>query len=423
MDSTENDYLQLCIKQIEEKYHPAGSDVQMKQRDFEYLIDLIEENSGIKLSISTLKRLWRDKGNQNPHPSTLDGLSSLLGYKDWLDFKLNNKKEALAEESKKVTFTPLNHSTILGAFVFILIAFGMIGAIYFELFESKSYAEDVDFSATNTVSKGVPNTVIFNYDFKGIEADSFFIQQDWNPKHKDRIDPEAKYFSSIYYMPGFHKAKLIADETILKIERVHIQTDGWMSSALYNYDERPVYLRKDESPDGILTANEQDILDSSVDIERFDALVLLNIREYGDLDGHNFRFDTKFRYKTFLNDPCPSMRFTIHTEVHIYFVPLTLKGCVSNIDVKVGENYLSGRENDFSNFGADIYEWQDLSLHVEDKVGKVYLNGEQIFETTFEEDFGKIVGLDYRFSGLGEVDYLKLSDLSDNIVYEETFDE
>lgn len=419
MDFTEKDYLKLCIKKIEEKYHPAGVNVQMKQRDFEYLIDLIEENSRIKLSVSTLKRLWRNRTDQNPHPSTLNGLSSLLGYKDWLDFKLQNSGKKQFKEgngSKTGKYVLVVLSSVI---VIILV---VVGLINFNQPERKNHFEEVEFSASNTVAKGVPNTVIFSYDFKGIEADSFFIQQDWNPKHKDAIDPEAEHFSSVYYMPGFHKAKLIADEEILKVERVHIQTDGWMASALYNYDERPVYLSKDELIDGMLTAKEEDIIQSNVDIERFNELVFLNIREYEGVDGHNFKFDTRFRYKSFLNDPCPVMRFTIHTEVHIYFIPLTLKGCVSNIDVKIGEVYLQGRENDFSSFGTNITDWQDLSLNVIEKTGTVSLNGMEIFKTTFKEDFGKIVGIDYRFSGLGEVEYLTLKDLSNTIIYQEDFE-
>ena len=47
-----------------------------------------EEKSGIKLSLSTLKRLWKKDYDQTPHPSTLQALVSLLGYKDWQEFKL-----------------------------------------------------------------------------------------------------------------------------------------------------------------------------------------------------------------------------------------------------------------------------------------------------------------------------------------------
>ena len=458
MAFSEQDFLNLCKAKIEEKYYAGLDGGKLRQRDFEYIIDLIEETSGISLSVSTLKRLWRKESGQNPHPSTLNALVSILGYKDWLEFKIQNQNapeletdgeeppalEIDGEEPPELeiigegppelkidkekapgayTIRSKTPSVIIVA-ALVVISFFVLAVVELEVFKTSGppEEEDVLFSANKTVTAGVPNTVIFNYDLKGIQADSFFIQQDWNPNNKEPVDPAGEYFSSIYYLPGFHKSKLIADETIISIERVHIQTDGWISAALYSFDEPPVYLELDTNHDGILRVNEQSITDNRVDIERFWSLLLLNIREFGDLDGHNFRFATRFKHSGHSNNPCPSMQFTIHTEEHIYFVPLTPKGCVSNIGVKIGEVYASGRDNDLSGFGTDISEWQEVVLYVEDKAGKVYLNGEQIFEAIFEQEFGKIMGVDYRFSGLGEVDYLKLSDLEDTVVYAEEFE-
>ena len=427
MAFSEQDYLNLCKTKIEEKYHAGLGGGKLRQRDFEYIIELMEEASGITLSVSTLKRLWRKESGQNPHPSTLNALVSILGYKDWLEFKLQHQNarelETDGEERPGSHTIRSKTASVIIVAALIAVSFFVLAVVELEVFKTSGPPEDEDvlFSANKTVTAGVPNTVIFNYNLKGIQADSFFIQQDWNPNNKEPIDPVGEYFSSIYYLPGFHKAKLIVDETIIGIEEVHIQTDGWISAALYNFDEPPVYLALNTDPGGILSVNEQSIIDNRVDIERFGWLLFLNIREFGDLDGHDFKFATRFKHSGFLNNPCPSMQFTIHTEEHIYFVPLTPKGCVSNIGVKIGEVYASGRDNDLSGFGTDINDWQEVLLHVENKAGKVYLNGEQIYEATFEQDFGKIVGVDYRFSGLGEVDYLKLSDSEDAVVYEEDF--
>lgn len=424
MEISEEYYHLLCKQRIEEKFQLGNGDQNIRQRDFEYLIDLIEEQSGIRLSISTLKRFWKEEGAQNPHPSTLDGLVSVLGYKDWLEFKIQNAGQN-GTEHKRVTSPILKKPVMIASVSGILILVTALLLISFSRHD-ESYFPDSDqvlFTANKTVSLGVPSTVIFNYDVSTIEADSFFIQQDWNPNHRDRIKQDGNHFSSIYYMPGYHKTKLIANESILKIIPVHIQTDGWMSAAMYNYDERPVYIRKDEDNDGILSADPDDILNSSMDIERFSLLSFVNIREYGGLSGHDFEFETRLRYKSFLNDPCPAIMTTIHTEVHIYYIPLTLKGCESNIELKLGEVYKSGKENDLSMFGTDVYQWQNIRLKVIDKNAEVYLNGSKVYEQQFEDDFGSIVGLDYRFSGLGEIDYTVLKDPDGKKVYEDTFEE
>ncbi|MBO6523710.1 MAG: hypothetical protein JJ971_07800 [Balneolaceae bacterium] len=420
MDEKDSELLELCKKEIEKKYHFGNGHGYVKQRDFEYLIDLIEETCGTKLSISTLKRIWRKGEEQNPHPSTLNALVSVLGYKDWLEFKLRYASPGGINPVNKKGTNLLNKK---GAIVIgLVLMLSTISFLYLNADNSEfPDSDEILFVGNKTVSKGVPSTVIFNYDVSEIEADSFFIQQDWNPNHRDRIDPKNNFFSSIYYVPGYHKAKLVANETFLKTIPIHIQTDGWMSAAFYNYDDRPVYIMEDQNQDGILAADKNDILGSNLDIERFSELRFINIREYPGIDGHNFIAETRFRYREFLFDPCPEIRLTIHTEAHIYFVPVTLKGCESNIAIKIGEDYQEGRDNDLSAFGTDIYNWQDLTLVVEDKTGKVFLNGSEIYETTFLEDFGEIKGLDFRTSGLIEVDYILLKDIEGNLVFQDSF--
>ena len=66
--TVEKDYIALYRTLLEEKLLLGNIDGKLKQRDFEYLAELIEEKSHIKLSISTLKRLWKDDFTQVPHP-------------------------------------------------------------------------------------------------------------------------------------------------------------------------------------------------------------------------------------------------------------------------------------------------------------------------------------------------------------------
>ena len=59
MDRTEQEYIGRCKQLIGEKFHFGNGHGELRQRDLEYLADSIEEKSGIKLSLSTLKRLWK----------------------------------------------------------------------------------------------------------------------------------------------------------------------------------------------------------------------------------------------------------------------------------------------------------------------------------------------------------------------------
>src|SRR5215467_15566397 len=87
MNHSEREYIALCKQLIEAKFQLQNVEGTLRQRDLEYLADNIEERSGIKLSLSTLKRLWKKDYDQTPHPSTLQALVSVLGFKDWQEFK------------------------------------------------------------------------------------------------------------------------------------------------------------------------------------------------------------------------------------------------------------------------------------------------------------------------------------------------
>ena len=86
----DRDYILLYRTLVEKKFLLGTDDGKLKQRELEYLGQLIEEKSRVKLSISTLKRLWRNNLNQLPHPSTLDALVSVLDFKDWQEFRKLN---------------------------------------------------------------------------------------------------------------------------------------------------------------------------------------------------------------------------------------------------------------------------------------------------------------------------------------------
>lgn len=433
MDLSEQEFLEICKTKIEVKYHLGNGDRRLKQRDFEYLIDLIEEVSGSKLSISTLKRLWRETSTQNPHPATLDALVSILGYKDWLDFKVENAPRKESSEPEKPV-SDKSHSagnSTLRALLkrktaVIAAAFLVVLALIIISFTSKGIvtpadAEGVSFSVYNTVEAGVPTTVVFNYDLKEINAEKFYIQQDWDPNNKQEIDPSSGYFTTVYYYPGFHKARILADETVLKTEDVFIRTEGWLAAAVHSDDDQPVYLAADSSVGGTLSVQEETILENGLNMDRFGGSGYLNIRDFGNLDGHNFKSQTRFKNRQLSNSPCPFMQFTIHTEANIYFMQFTSAGCVGKLELMIGEKFISGSNNDLSAFGVDLSEWQELTLNIDDKFATVYLNDENIYETRFEDDFGKVVGVDYRFSGLGDVDYLRFKNLDDKIVYEDNF--
>src|SRR6185369_11368489 len=136
----------------------------------------------------------------------------------------------------------------------------------------------VTFTGNKTVSQGVPSTIVFNYDLRNVVADSFFFQQAWNNMEKVRIDPQEHYYSNIYYYPGFHKAKLIANDSIIKRFRVHITTNGWLPLVRYAItDDRPIYIKKNPISSGALHIARNDLKSSNVNMDKDFILSYFNV--------------------------------------------------------------------------------------------------------------------------------------------------
>jgi hypothetical protein len=430
---TDQDYIILYRSIIEKKFM-LGSAGRLKQRELEYLGNLIEEKSRIKLSISTLKRLWRNDLQQLPHPSTLDALVSILDFRDWQDFKKQNFGSVVSPTGEAASTTKpklIRRLPLVAALAVLLLASGFFILQGFNKKEEGVVVKGhVEFTADKTVSFGVPNTVIFHYDLSDVEADSFFIQQSWNPRDKVRIDPTNHYYSAIYLTPGFHFARIMANDSILKFANVHIKTEGWLPLVKYDVrDKKLIYLdAKAIKANGIIRTTNEILHQANIDMSKDFVLRYYNIRDFDGITSDNFDLETRLKCDSLSFDGrvsaplCPLMEIMLITEENVFFIPVTSKGCVGELELLVGEVFKGGSENDLSAFGTDPYEWQELRIKTENKKTKIFLNDILVHELEFKNDFGKIKGIIYTFTGPGSIDFLRFKDLAGRIVYQDEFD-
>ena len=422
---SDREFIYLCKQLIDQRYLLGDVNGQWKQRDFEQLSRIIEEKSGIRISLSTLKRLWKSDFQQTPHPATLDALASLLDCQDWLEFKNQHQNHPIHNPAK----VSGSAAWLIGALLLItLIIVGFL-VIKPEINENTTHQATipmahgpVSFTTNKTVATGVPNTVIFKYDVKNIVADSFYLQQSWNDQHRVPIDPDAGNYSSIYYTPGFHRAKLLANDSIFKVSRIHIKTDGWLPLVKYTRDDLvPVYLRDPGiHKDGSLHVTQDQLAIAGVDTSKEFLLNYHNVQDFG-LDSDNFQLSTRIKCDSIGNYPCPQFSLTLVCEEHIFYIPMTTKGCVANIGVKVGEVIKDSQNSDLSAFGRDMYQWQDLHVTIRQKNAEVRIGSEQVYTGAFKQNFGKIMGVVLTFTGTGSVEYVELRDLKDNQVLADSF--
>ena len=84
--------------------------------------------------------------------------------------------------------------------------------------------------------------------------------------------------------------------------------------------------------------------------------------------------------------------------------------------------FQDGIQNDLSAFGVNLYRWQNLQIQVAGKQATIYLNDQPVYKIPFKNDFGKVVGLVYNFIGTGAIDYVKLKNGENKLVYVDEFE-
>ena len=87
----EKQLLQLCCRQIEDTLNWGGGEAWSND-DFEHLSEKIFEKTKVRLSISTLKRIWGKVRYENsPTTATLNALAGFLGFESWREFRQKNE--------------------------------------------------------------------------------------------------------------------------------------------------------------------------------------------------------------------------------------------------------------------------------------------------------------------------------------------
>ena len=420
MAKSEERLINLCKTQIEQKFS-FGLGRGYTQKDLEVVCSEIETKTGVVISLSTIKRLWKGHYKQSPQLATLNALAALLDFKDWKDFKSANQATTKPARtiSQKVIILVAGGAIVAGFLIFNFAPRTSTKSTFKPIVKG-----DVAFDASKTVTAGIPNTVIFKYDVSNVVADSFYIQQSWSLPHRFALDPKDSVLTSIYYESGFHKARLVANDSVIAKQPIHIISNGW----------EPHIYRSDSDPEITDLKNERFISNGQLHIDS-NMLVRRNIdftkrfhtritnSQPFNLHSDNFRFSTRLKADSVFHQLCPWMDLIIVTDVKSFSVSLTAKGCETKAGYKLGEIIRSGRNNDLSALGCDLFDWQDLELIVENRSATIYLNGQPAYHEDYRENFGNIMALIYVFDGTGSIDHATLKDGNDEVVFRDTFDE
>jgi hypothetical protein len=430
---SDKELIQICLQEISQK---AGytDPASLRQRDLEHLSDEIEKSTGILISLSTIKRLLNGQFNRLPQIATLNAITVYLGYDNWQDFRMKKQggiKSADQLDDKSVPTPVVSSKTTKRWIPYKALVLGIAVILFLMMVSLKYFSKpgtinekDVSFSVKKITSNDIPNTVVFTYDIEKVKGDSFFIQQSWDTERRVRIEKKQHTLTDIYYEPGYHNAKLIVNDKVVKTIDVSIPTNGWFFySKPTLFRGQPSYIHP-ASPvkNGLLTLTTEDLASSKIDSQQQNYYTYVYFPEKFEVSSDNFRFKTRMRFKEVKNVMCPLIVHEIFSQSNSHFFFTTLPGCTGSIDAKVGEHFMSGKTTDLSAFGYNVRDWQDIEVVIKNKDARFFINNKEVFNKSYTESAGLITGLGFFSNGLLEIDSIELTGFDGKEVYRNNFD-
>jgi hypothetical protein len=407
MNDSEQYYLARILKQIECTVN-RGDSGNWTTYDFEKLSEAIYERTEVRLSVTTLKRIFgRLKYENAPTLSTLNALAQFAGFVDWQDFK-QKADRPVGQEANNVVLAPLRKSKrlIVGLTGILILVAGVL--VFFLSAGRKHTLYDpgqFEFSANKIKTEGVPNSVIFHYKVpreRGIKPDSLFIVQTWDMSRKTLVSADKNEHSAIYYYPGFFKTKLIADGQVVKTHDLWITSGGWL--CLLEEQPVPVYFKKEEcQKNGIVEVNGS-MLASHRHAAAMPRVRIFNQGDFGELMNDNFTFETMV--KNDFDDgtnACHFAQVLIQCKNDIIIIPLAARSCVGDLSLSFCGWHAESKSADLSGFGCDLTQWTSLRVETVNKAATIYVNNKKACTLTFPNDPKGIVGVQYRFNGAAAV--------------------
>lgn len=399
-----------CKKIIEQKLD-WGQSENWQSTDFENLNQLILDATGVSLSISTLRRIWgRVEYNHLPSVTTLNTLAKFAGFQDWRSFVKQDVVSNLnppvisPRKDRKITIPGKNLVWIFGAVLLV----GLVSILAFQNTKPPK-KENYTFSS-QPITREIPNSVIFTYDASDSPTDSVFIQQSWDNRKRTLVDKNLHKHTSIYYEPGFYIAKLIVGEKIVKEHKLLVQTKGWLGTI--DGKKIPVYLEDSEfiKPD-VMRLPLSIITEKNISMQPEAPYVYyFNVGNFDPVSLKNFSFSTEIKHEYREGAAaCQMASITLLTDDIPIVIPLSVKGCVSELNMLSIDNYISGKKADLSAFGVDFSIWNIVGCKNSGEKIQYFVNNKLAAEYPLPKREIKIVGISYTFQGTGAVKNVSLS--------------
>ncbi|MEO5999080.1 MAG: hypothetical protein ABIN89_20060 [Chitinophagaceae bacterium] len=432
-------HLDICCRYVGEKFgHPNIS--EWTNGDYIKLSGVLSRQMDVQISANTLKRIFgklKTTERYYPQKVTRDTLARYAGFVDWDEFMKNHPRPGIDEKVREIIAQtistpekPAEQKTVSKKIRWPILLPSVILAILLAWMLNKKDSMNLPVLKgaqliCNNPEGTNPHSAVFKLklpdDFKG-NADNFAIN--FGDGRTPRKISTSNLLTHYYEIPGRYYPVLMYDNLPLDTVAVYLRTNGWTATANMQSDSVRVYplpdqnLRKDHS----MHVSTEDLFRAGVDTNRTFFVHFVNATPV-DVSGDDFELTSVLRTSPArAGVRCSQVNVAIFGESSKHLIKVMKPGCASFNGLQFSENIINGESADLSSLSSDLSKGGTLRLQVRNRTGKLWINGKEIFQATYNIPVGKIYGIEILFSGIGEVKSVLLHDLKTGKSFENEFE-
>jgi len=448
--SSDKGYIKEIIEEFNVHLKSWGDSDSWGLNEFKTLEDMIFESSKIRIDSNTLKRIFQQR-TSSPQLATKNALCIFLGYSSYTEFVINKtkKKETVVDSQKDIDDNKnleldikqdhIHSESKIGStsygnvikqlyhkYRFLIIAlFIIFGYLIYKHFIKPMYYDylfsEIKFEASHI--RGVsPLTVTFNYDIPDqlIDSCSVVFEESNGDTIQRRLDKDIHTIYWTYVYPGKGMAYLKYGKQTIKTLLFESLKLGW--SVIVNEARRDLFttlpIGKSFTKNGYLSLPKDSI---PVKMRTDKMFVSYTFYQNKLVDGNNFTFEARVRNSELDNAiPLSDMMMYVFSDTGIHGFSINNNG-YSYIKFISGEKTIKGDQNNLSSFDFDPSNWHIMKIQVVNKKTTFYLDGKIIFKINYKNSLGFANEIILRFKGCGAVDYTKVTDSKNKVVFYKDF--
>ena len=437
----EKQLLKLLAREIEKQLN-KGPVSEWSQRDFVGLSETIEAQTKEQISVTTLKRVFgKVEYNGLPYIHTLNVLAQFTGHLHWSAFK--KKELGIEDEDIEIPKPQQNRNNELiknsqvkrgNEFItsktkhwikgFVL----MVGlGLFFGLGwygswwwwkgrwlvpETKNNIDSPGKLSTEILNQDtIPVVVKFNYQGPVSDPDELTVISLEPGKMEHFAINGAGYGKSLhtYTEPGIYPVRIFCNRRQLAYYPFLVSDKKW--AAKISQGRKSIKIKLDLSQQPFLKFNNESISQVGIDTNARFMINLIKFKDYG-LSGDSFTFISPIRnnqIKPELKDQLSKIILRCaNNSIHIQMAKIRPR---YGFFMQISDNYLN-KENqkDQKRFIHSMENWRVVKIQTKGKLCKVWIDDNLVLQKPYSLPLGDVMGVEYFFSGNGEVKSFQMHD-------------